>query len=59
MREIPRQRVLSVNFTKETVKQETEQFFERVCQGSLRLMVNFFLAARRLRKKIWMSYIVC
>ena len=36
---------------KETVKQETEQFFERVCQGSLRLMVNSFLSSKAVKKE--------
>lgn len=36
---------------KETVKQETEQFFERVCQGSLRLMVNSFLGSKAVKKE--------
>ena len=36
---------------KETVKQETEQFFERVCQGSLRFMVNSFLSSKAVKKE--------
>ena len=36
---------------KETVKQETEQFFERVWQGSLRLMVNSFLSSKAVKKE--------
>ena len=36
---------------KETVKQETEQFFKRVCQGSLRLMVNSFLSSKAVKKE--------
>ena len=36
---------------KETVKQETEQFFERVCQGCLRLMVNSFLSSKAVKKE--------
>ena len=36
---------------KETVKQETEQFFERVCQGSLRLMVYSFLSSKVVKKE--------
>ena len=36
---------------KETVKQETEQFFEHVCQGSLRLMVNSFLSSKAVKKE--------
>ena len=36
---------------KETVKQETEQFFERVCQGSLRLLVYSFLSSKAVKKE--------